>query len=243
MEPIIKLVTHPHPLETLQARTDEAIVTGRPLVEFPYWFENTETGQLYHAIYGCIGWPAEISESDEEQPGYIAIIGVVRPTKTLEHYNPIDANFQLLAEDQSKDVSVLISKAVELRETYGFGVQPDLLRVWYGDPDRFLTTLALRNERLIMEGGEKHAVLISPAVDMYQKAVFDNYLRSLKSCLLKENLRFYFGGNDILKNSLMEFRRGNPAVFAAGGMVHTLLNNTTWLGNVEDGIFSVEGEE
>jgi hypothetical protein len=243
MKSIIKLVTHPHAWELYQSRRDEAIVTGQPLTENPYWLENTETRQLYHSLYGCIAWPSEIKEGEDEQPGYIAVVGVVRPNKEMEHYNPIDAKFQLLAEAQSKDVGQLISQAVEMREKYGFKVQSELLRVWYGDTDRFLTTLALINERLILQGGDKNAVLITPPVDMYETAVFDNYLRSLKSCLRPDKLRFYFGGCDILKNHLWEFRKDNPAVFAIGGLVHSLLTNCTWMGTVGDNIFTVEDEE
>jgi len=237
---IIKLVTHPHPYETLQSRIDEAIVTGQPYAENAYWYEDTETGRLYHNLYGCIGWPTEVSDKDEGQPGYVGIVGVVRPTKEMEHYNPVNANFILLAEAQSKDVGTLIDKCVELRQKYGFGVQADLLRVWYGDPERFLTTLALRNEDLIRQGGDKNAVLVTPPVDLYDTMVFDNYIRSLKACLLPDKTRFYFGGNDILKNNLREFRRSNPAVMAVGGMVHSLLTVCTWMNEVDSNMFTVE---
>ena len=159
----------------------------------------------------------------------------------MEHYNPLNAVFQLLAEAESKDVGTLISRAVELRERYGFGVQPELLKVFFGDPERFLTTLALKNEDLIRQG--KESVLITPPVDFYESAVFDNYIRSLKSCLLPGSLRFYFGGNDILKNHLMEFRRDNPAVFAIGGLVHSLLTRCTWMSEAGDNVFAVEGED
>jgi hypothetical protein len=243
MKSIIKLITHPEPYQTWQARIDEANITNQPFVEKPYWLLNIETGQLYHDIYGCIGYPSEVSDKDEGMPGYIAIVGIVRPNESLEHYNPLNANFQLLAENQSKDVGTLLTMAVEMREKYGFGIQPDLLHTWYGDPDRFLTTLALRNEDLIRQGGDKNAVLVTPPVDMYETAVFDNYVRSLKSCLLPSNLRFYFGGCDILKNHLREFRKDNPAVFAIGGLVHSLLTNVTWMSTVGDNMFNVEDEE
>jgi len=240
--PIIKLITHPYPFEVLQARIDEANITGQPLVERPYWFENTETNQLFHNLYGCIGWPTEISEKEIEQPGYVAIVGVVRPDTALDHYNPLNAKFQLLAEAEAKDVGTLLAKAVELREKYGFGIQPELLGVWFGDPERFITTLALRNEDLIRQGGDKNAILITPSVDMYDATVFDNYIRSLKSCLLPDKVRFFFGGCGILKNHLREFRKGCPAVFAVGGLVHSLLTHCSWMGETGENIFVAEGE-
>lgn len=240
---IIELVEHPHAWELYQSRRDEAIVTGQQLTENPWWFRNIESNQLYHNLYGCIGWPSEVSDKDEGMSGYIAIVGIVRPNESLEHYNPLNANFQLLAEGQSKDVGTLLTMAVGMREKYGFGIQPELLHTWYGDPDRFLTTLALRNEHLIRQGGDRNAVLVTPPVDMYETAVFDNYIRSLKSCLMPSNLRFYFGNCDILKNQLREFRRDSPAVMAAGGLVHSLLTTCTWMSQVGDNIFTVEGEE
>ena len=243
MKSIIRLITHEHAWELYQSRRDEAIVIGQQLTENPWWFENIETKQLYHLLFGCIGYPSEVSDKDEGMPGYIAIVGIVRPNESLEHYNPLNANFQLLAENQSKDVGTLLTMAVEMREKYGFGIQPELLHVWYGDPDRFLTTLALRNEDLIRQGGDKNAILITPPVDMYETAVFDNYIRSLKSCLLPDKLRFYFGNCDILKNNLREFRKNNPAVFAIGGLVHSLLTNCTWMSDVNSNIFTVDEDE
>jgi len=238
---IIKLILHEHPWEILQARIDHARVTNQPLYESPFWFENTETGRCYHALYSCIGWPTEVQESKDEQPGYVAIVGVIRPTKELEHYNPVNANFLLLNEFQSKDVGTLLDKAVEMREKYGYGVQPELLKVFYGDPDRFLTTVALYNERLAKKyGNENSAILITPPVDFYDTMVFDNYIRSLRSCLLPDKTRFFFGGNDILKNNLREFKKENPAVMAIGGLVHSLLTVCTWMNNVGENMFAVE---
>ncbi len=243
MKSIIQLRVHSHPLEMLQARTDQAKVTNQPMFELPYWFENTETGQLYHALYSCLGWPTEISEKEVEQNGFIAIVGVVRPNKSLDHYNPLNANFQLLAEAEAKDIGTLLGMAVEMREKYGFGLHPELLRTWFGDPERFITTLALRNEDLIRQGGDKNAILITPPIDLYDPAVFDNYIRSLKSCLLPDKVRFYFGRCTILKNHLREFRKSNPAVMAVGGLVHSLLTHCTWMGETGENVFNMENEK
>ena len=42
---IIKLISHPHAIETMQSRRENAHITGQEIVENAYWFENTETGQ------------------------------------------------------------------------------------------------------------------------------------------------------------------------------------------------------
>jgi len=237
---IIKLIEHPHALDLFRSRSDYAKVRGIPLVERPYWFENTKTGQKYYDLYACIGWPSEITDSSYGLPGYAAIVGVVRPTDGLDTNNPSGANFQLLAEAESKDVSTLLGKCLNLREQYGFGVQKNLLTVWLGDPDRFLTTLALLNEVLI-EDGEVNAILVAPPDDFYTPKIFDNYVRALQSIVLPESKRFYFGHNDILRNKLnKEFCRDDPCVLAIGGLIHSMLCRTTWMDNVQESVFTVE---
>jgi hypothetical protein len=237
----ISLVSHPYALDLLRSRTDRAVVTGADLVERPYWFRNIETDQLYYDLYSCIGWPSEVTDSSDGLPGYAAIVGVVRPNKDFGS-NPLDANFQLLAEAESKDVPTLLKHCQTLRAEWGFGVQKELLRVWLGDPERFLTTLALANERLIEEGGEAAAILVSPSDDLYTPKIFDNYVRALRSTLLKETRRFYFGHNDILQNRLREFRALDPCVMAMGGLVHTLLCRCTWMDARQESVFNIEDE-
>jgi len=233
---IIEVIEHPYSELLYQARYDEAVVTGQPMVERPFWFRNTETGQLFHDLYSCLGWPTEVTDKDEGMPGYTAVVGVVRPDESMEQYNPINADFQLLAEAEARDVQVLIAHALQMRERYGFGLDSELLKCCYGDPERFIMTLALRNEQL----GEKQALTITPPIDLYSPSVFDNYLRSLKSCLLKNQLRFYFGGCNILKDHLREFRKNNPAVMAIGGLVHSLLVQCSWMTELGQGIFNLE---
>jgi len=132
-----------------------------------------------------------------------------------------------------------LSECLKLRQRYGFGIR-ELMRVWKGDPDRFLTTLALFNERLTIAGGDRAAILISPPEDFYLPKMFDNYVRSIKSCLVPGNVRFFFNKNEILKNRLREFRRDDPAVMAIGGLIHSLLSTCTWMDQVQETVFNVE---
>ena len=238
---IIELVEHPYPLDIFRSRTDYARVSGSELVERPYWFKNIETGQLYYDLYSTIGWPSEVTDSSDGMPGYAAVVGVVRPTEDLDTNDPTGANFQLLAEVESKDVPLLLGKCLELRKQYGFGVQKNLLTVWLGDPDRFCTTLALLNEVLVKDG-EANAILVSPPDDWWTPKIFDNYVRALRSTLLKETRRFYFGHNDMLQNRLREFHRDDPCVMAVGGLVHSMLCRTTWMDSVQESVFAVEDE-
>jgi len=235
MASVIKHITHPYPQEVWQARTDEAIITNQPMVERPWWYRDTETGRLYHDIYACIGWPSQVSDKDTGLPGYIAIVGVIRPKDIGRdtHYNPLNAKFLLMAENESDDVPTLLDMCLDMREKYGFGVQPNLMKVWFGDPERFITTLALKNERLIKYGGDNNAILVTPPDDYYTPNIFDNYVRSIKSCLIPGKIRFFFGNCDILKNRLREFKRDDPAVLGAGGLIHSLLSRTTWMDTIQ----------
>lgn len=233
----IRKIVHPYPQEIYQARYDESIVTGKPLIERPFWYENIETGQAYYDLYGCVGWPTEFDDKEGERPGYIAIVGIVKPK---QQENPEDALFQLLAEAESRDVSTLLNKMLELRAEYGFGLHPNLLQIWFGDPERFITTLALKNERLTAAGGDEKAILIIPPDDFYDVKVFDNYVRSLRSCLMPDNLRLYLSKSKILRNRIRKFMRDDPAVMAVGGLVHSLLRRCEWLEQTRENVFVVE---
>ncbi len=236
----VEIVTHPHAWETRQARLDEAAITGRHLVERPFWFRNLSTGQLYYSLLGAVGWPTEISDKGKAMPGYIGIIGVVKPKTDGKDIR--DAPFQLLAEFESRDVPSLLDAMVSMRKEYGFGLHPDLLQAWFGDPERFITTIALKNERLTEAGRDRAAILIIPPNDFYGPTVFDEYVRSLQSAIMPGRVRFFFGKCDILRKHLRGFTRDNPAVFAVGGLVHTLLGNCEWMDSNRENCFVVEEE-
>jgi len=231
----IKKVVTEYAMVLNLARRDEAIVTGQPFVERPFWYEHTELNQKYYDLFGCIGWPTEVSEKDDGRPGYVGIVGIVKGKK-----KPQDADFQLLAEAESKDIPSLLQHILSMRSQYGFGLHPNLLQVWLGDPDRFITTLALLNERLIEQGGDRAAILIAPPDDYYSPKSFDHYVRSLHAVILPEHIRFYFGQSEILKNRLRAFRRDDPAVFAVGGLVHSLLSRCLWMDHARENMFVVE---
>jgi len=238
---IIKLISHPHAPEIMMARRDHAHLTGQELMENPYWYEDMETGMLYHDLYACLGWPSEVSEKDTGLPGYAAIVGVIRPPglDMETHYDPRDAKFRLLAEAEDEDVPSLLEKCVAMREKYGYGVQTNLLKVWFGDFDRFYRPLALFNERL----GENKEILIVPPDDFGIPKIFDNYVRSFESCIRAGKTRFFFGGNGILKRRLHKFYSNDPAALAIGGLVYSLLGRCMWMSQSEQGAgcFTVEG--
>jgi hypothetical protein len=236
----IEIVVHPYALETLRARADEAIVTGQHLIERPFWFRNKETGQLYYDLFGCIGMPTEVSDKDDGQPGYVAVIAILKPTDESKPVPVADAAFRLMVEGESRDVPSLLDMIISMRKEYGFGLHPDLLQAWFGDPDRFITMVGLRNERLISAGGDRQAIVIIPPNDFYQPKSFDAYVRSLHSVLVPGKRRLFLGGCDVLRKHLRLFRRDNPAVMAVGGLVHTLLAQCEWADSNREAAFTVD---
>lgn len=237
MTPKIKKITIPYAWELLQSRKDAAKVTGKPLVERPFHYQNIETGQEYYDLYGCIGWPTEVSEKDDGRAGYVAIVGIIKGKRA-----PQDAAFQLLAEAESKDIPTLLQHILDLRATWGFGLHPNLIQAWFGDPEKFITTTALLNERLIQVGGDRAAILITPPDDFYSPKAFENYVRSMHSVIVPGRVRFGFGGNEILKNRLREFKKEDPAVMAVGGLIHSLLSRAMWMDSARENVFFIEEE-
>lgn len=232
----ITKITHPSAYELRQARIDESIVTGRTMIERPFYYENTETGQQYYDLYGCIGWPTEVTDKNDMRAGYLAIVGVIKDDRP-----PQDAVFRLLAEAETKDIPTLLLKMHELRNKYGFGLHPSLLQPWIGDPERFITTIALINEKLKEKNGsDKKAILIAPPLDFYTPDIFEIYSRSFYSVVAnRERLRFYYGQKDVLINRIREFKRDDPAILAIGGLVHTLLHTTPWMDQVSQNMFVI----
>jgi len=221
-----------------RAREDDARVTGKPLVEKPIYFENTETGQKYFWLYGCIGWPNVISNKPKavNRPGYVAVVGVIKSAKR----EPEDALFQIMAEAEGHSVQFLIREMLRLREDWGFGLHPELLHAWYGDPDRFIMETAIVNERLVKFGGERKSLLFIPPEGFYDPLAFDLYVRAMTEALSSQNQRLYYGGNDILKNRVGEYSEKDPVIVGMGGLVHALVLHKPWMDQVERNVFRVE---
>lgn len=236
MTAIIKLITNPQPIWTLQARMDFALVAGTELYENPWWYENTETGKTYYDLCACIGWPDEVTaEKGEGQPGYAAVVGILRPKNAdAIKFNAQFAKFHILEEVQHSDVPTLLSLCVQLRQKYGFGINKEFLNAWYGDPERFQTALALRNELLVLSGGDDAALMVTPPDDFNLKNRFEVYLRALKGVMQQETRRLYVENCPAFQNRLKEFKRDDPAIMAVGGLVHSLLGRTMWMGERED---------
>lgn len=233
----IKKITHPQAFELQQARQDHAHITGQPMMERPYYYEHIETGQQYHDLVGCIGYPNAITDKNKasQKPGYIAVVGIVKSS-----VNPKNAPFRIMAETESDNLFTLLNGILKMRDEFGFGLHPDLLRAWYGNCDRFVTELALFNEELIKSGGEDRSIQIIPPDDFYNTKVFDIYIRAITRALNKDSQRLYYGGNAVLKNRVREFMDKDPVIMGMGGLIHSLLSRTMWLDQARSNCFVLQ---
>ena len=115
----------------------------------------------------------------------------------------------------------------------------------YGKPKRlgrfdseYQAFTAYRQEKT---GNDKLAILVAPPFDFYDKEIFETYARAFYSVVAeKETLRFFYGKNEILDNRRREFKPGDPAILAMGGLVHHLINTTPWMDQQQENMFVVE---
>jgi hypothetical protein len=233
----IKKITHPQAFELRQARLDHAHITGQPMIERPHYYEHVETGQQYHELFGCIGWPNVITDKNKtsNKPGYIAIVGIIK-----NNTPPKRAPFRIMEEFENHNIITLFAEMLRMRSEFGFGLHPELLRAWFGDCDRFVTELALFNEELIRNGGEDRSIQIVPPDDFQNTKVFDIYIRAITRALNKDNQRLYYGGNAVLKNRVREFMDKDPVIMGMGGLIHSLLSRTMWLDQARSNCFVLE---
>lgn len=237
MTNLIKIVAHPQSYELRQARIDHALITGQPMIERPYYFEHVGTGQQYYGLYGCVGWPTKDTEKSKGQPGYVAVVGVVKSERLIQK-----AWFKLMGEGESEHIPVLLDYILSLRDQFGFGIHPDLLQVFKGDHDKesINTIIALRNEELLKKDGNA-AISISAPNDFGTPDTFDAYKRSFDWSIACPPSRFAPGSNSILRVKHQEYHKDNPAILAIGGLVHWLLTAVPWMEQSQSNCFVVEG--
>jgi hypothetical protein len=233
----IRLIAPPEAPQLRQARMDEAIVTGQPFFEKPYYYENIETGQQYHDLFGCVGWPNVITDKNKapNKPGYIAIVGIIKNSEPVEK-----APFRIMEEFESHNILYLFDEMVRMRNEWGYGLHPDLLRTWIGDSDRFITELAIFNDEFVRYGKPQNSILIAPPDDFGIPNMFDVYTRAISQSLDSNTQRLYYGGNTILRNRIKEFMDKDPIIIGMGGLVYSLIRRRTWMEQAQENVFVVE---
>lgn len=219
----------------MAARRDYANVTKTPTVEKPYWFLDDETGWEYYGIFGGIGWPQKVVETDKQRSGYAVVVGVLK----RKGEPPLNASFIILDEVQEHSVDILLEKAVSMRKRWGYGAHKSIMPVFIGDHRQFEMTVADYNTKAVMEGREQDELIVSPPDEFDNPQAFDVYLRRLHTVLSKDGKRLHLARNEIIQQRIIEFMRDDPAITAVGGLVHALLLRTPWMEQSSPAVFSL----
>ncbi len=232
MESIIEV--HAEDVTITQSRKDWSVVSGKKDYPKPTYYRNKKTGAAFSHIAGGIGWPGV------NVPGYALVVGV-------EKTEDPEPRFFVLAEIEDHNVTRLLLKCVELRERYGYWESSEILRHFIGDDTRYEPiSLAVNFKLREKDGsGEGHGFWIYKPDDFDQPDYFEIYVRQIRECLTPNSAgkkRLQIGKFNTLRNHLQNFSSDSikklhtkrkvkdyPAVFALGGLIHTLLERKRWL--------------
>ena len=234
-------------IEETQARIDWANVTEKKQYPKPTYYKNIETGDCYYHLAGAIGWPL----MEKKIPGYILIVGVKK--------DEVDSGVIIILEEmEDTDIQRLIINCIRLREKYGYWQSSDLMRYFYGDDLRYgeIEYIVSRELREKDGEGEGHGFYIYPPYDFEKLNHFEIYVQQIRTSLIPRadiGKKLFLGDNDKIKNAINTMsnaavskldmkRRAKeyPAVFALGGLVHTLLHKRPWLVNSGGESFQME---
>lgn len=232
-------------VDEFQARSDWAKITGLKEYPKPTYYENKETGEQYHHIAGAVGWPWESIQ------GYALVVGVLKNGNGK-------CRMKVLEETEDTNVPRLLLKCVGLREKYGYWEDPNLMRYFYGNDQRYSPiVLAVCSELRDKDGNsDEHGFWIYTPDDFDEKDHFETYMRQVQLALTPDGTgekMLMLGGNERIKSYIqtlsnetvkkLEYQRTAkeyPAVFALGALVHTLLQRKPWMVNSGGEVFNLE---
>ena len=187
----------------------------------PATFLHKEQEEYYCGFVGGIAYPTA------EKPGIVIVIGL---------QNDQAVKFKVLDAWENSNVFELITRAVELRGKYGFGLDSRILPSWYGDQEKFQAIIVRVSEALERKTGVGRGLYIKDTVDLRERFAFPLYVRQIFDTL--KSKRLDLAGDMILTGHLQGFQRQDsekgktedfPAVGLLGGMVHSLQVQESWL--------------
>ncbi len=189
-------------------------------------YENINSGERYLILSGGLGWPAQDGSSD----GYGVIIGV---RKT----NPI--TFVALAETTASTPIELMDALIELRKDWGFRVSGDLLRLWYGDPERFPDWSAKHVE--LTKKNPDHGFIIRHFYDFHQPNAFEIWLQTLRAVTRPGKSRVFTKDCPILRRALFDVPKkilkkplaDFPIISVFAASIHSIIKELPWQEYVE----------
>jgi len=243
VESIIEV--HADNITVTKASKDWSEVTGETAYPKPTYYRNKKTGDEYCHIAGGIGWPGD------NVPGYALIVGV-------EKTEDPEPRFFVLAEIEDHNVTGLLLKCVGVRERYGYWKSSEILRHFFGDNIRYKPIILDVNFKLSdADGyGEIHGLWVYPPDDFYHVDYFEIYVRQIRECLTPNSegkKKLQIGKCNALRNHLQNFSTDSikklntkrnvkdyPAVFALGGLIHTLLKRKPWLSDAGGGAYNID---
>lgn len=204
-------------------------ITGQKTKTKATYYRNIETGAEYYHITGAIAWPGKTL------PGCVLIMAVKKDS--------LRPSFQLLDEKEDYSINGLLRQCLDLRQRYGYGLNGDLFRFWYGDYTKFASLLSDFNKEKFSTKQAEGIHIASP-VDFDKPNHFEIYVRRIQSCLSPNdsgNKSLYLGDCDRLRNYLQVLPsdaaiKGTvedyPAIAALGFLVHSLSAYKPWTTHV-----------
>jgi len=233
---MITYIQEKNPAAVMMARRDFAKITKVKIIEPPYWFIDDQSGLSYRNMYAGIGWPQQMSDRDDQRSGYACIVAVIKDDLPVE-----DSRLLVLDEVEDQSIEILLKRAIEMRQRWGFGLRKSLLRVFLGDFRQFELVVAEYNGRQIeIDNNDRNVMIVSPPDDYDNTQFFDICMRRMQSVLSEDSKRLSLGNNEIVRNRILAFKRGDPAIAALGGLIHSLLIRQPWLELTVPSVFDID---
>jgi len=140
----------------------------------------------------------------------------------------------LLAEVQQIGVEELIRESIELQHRYGYEV--GLLEHWFGDYEPYISVQDRINQEIKRQSSFPgyRGFYVSPPEDFDKPNAFDLYADSIRASL-KGDKQLFLGDCDLIQAHLQNYKKNSPAIWALGGIIHTLLGRNLWRQRINDG--------
>jgi hypothetical protein len=202
-----------------------ARITGIQYIPKKIYYRNIETGEAYYDLCGAIAFPAY------QAPGFAVIVAV---EKNASDDGP---RFKVLDEIEDDNLEGLLQSCIQRRQRWGY---PDLLRTFYGDPERFHTFLCDFNKKFQKDHHPDKGIYLAPPSDFYLLNRSEIYLERIKSFLKPDkngwkrlilgscnNLRTHLQNlpGDVSLGKIEDF----PAAAALGYAVHSTALLRPWM--------------
>ncbi|MCK4821405.1 hypothetical protein KA005_36910, partial [bacterium] len=208
-----------------------SMITGQRTKPKATYYRNIETETKYYHIGGAIAWPGKTL------PGCVIVVAVKKDS--------LRPSFQLLAEEEDHSINGLLDRCLDLRQRYGYELNGDLFRFWYGDHSKFASLLSDFNKEKF-SSKQAEGIHIACPVDFDKPNHFEIYVRRIQTCLSPNdsgNKSLYLGACDRLRNYLQILPsdaaiKGTdedyPAIAALGYAIHSLSACKPWTTLIND---------